>query len=125
MKLTLTSILFFLFFSTAIYAQDSIVVYQKDAVMFSNRYVFFEDGTFKHFLFTDDMQEWYGRGKFIDEINKRTLYFLDADSTYTRDYGKLYYETNFIKTLIIRGKRFKSNDAYGTNKKYIVFEERK
>jgi len=28
------------------------------------------------------MQEWYGKGKFIDKGNKRTLYFLEADSTY-------------------------------------------
>ena len=94
--------------------------------MFSNRYVFFEDGTFKHYYFTDDLQEWYGKGKFIDKGNKRTLYFLEADSTYKLGYGKPHYETNFTRTLKIRGKKFKSKDFYNTTrKKYVVFEERK
>lgn len=71
------------------------------------------------------MQEWYGKGKFTDKGNKRTLYFLEADSTYKIDFGKLYYETNFMRVLKIRGKKFKSKDFYGTTRKrYVIFEKR-
>lgn len=90
-------------------AQDSTSYYQKDAVLFSNKYTFFSDGTFKHFFMTDDLQVWYGSGKYVDKGKYRTLYFKDADTTmYEYKEWILNYETNFQRVLVKKQFGFKS-----------------
>lgn len=105
------------------YSQDSIVYTQKNSVMFSNRYVFFKDGTFKHYFHTDDGRVWYGVGKFTDKGRKRILKFEDADLSYTKDIELTHFESNFQRILLKRGKEFKSVDYYYTSrKKYVRFK---
>ena len=102
------------------YSQDSIVYSQSKSVMFSNKYVFFKNGTFKHYFQTDDGQIWYGIGTFIDKGRKRTLKFEDADLNYKREFGLVHYESNFKRVLIRCGKQYKSEDYYCTTRKKNV-----
>lgn len=102
-----------------VYGQDSLIVYQKDASLFSNIYIFYSNGTFKHFYQTDDLQTWYGRGNFSDIKNERVLKFGIPD-TLSKDYGKVHYESNFKRKLVIKGNSFISNDYYFTTKKKKV-----
>lgn len=105
-----------------IYSQDSIIYSQKTAVMFSNEYVFFNNGRFKHYYKTDDGQIWYGTGTFIDKGRKRILKFEDPDLNYKIEFGKLHHESNFKRILIRRGNKYKSQDYYyTTRKKYVYF----
>ena len=107
-----------------IYSQDSIVFSQSNSKMFSNKYVFFKNGTFKHYYQTDDGQYWYGVGEYIDKGRKRILKFEDADLSYKKDFGLVHYESNFQRIIFKRGKEYKSIDYYYTSrKKYIRFEE--
>jgi hypothetical protein len=106
-----------------IYAQDSIVFTQSNSVMFSNRYVFFNDGTFKHYFHTDDGRVWYGVGKFTDKGRKRTLKFEDADLTFNKNIELTRFESNFQRIILKRGKAYKSIDYYYTSKKkYVRFK---
>ncbi|KQC30852.1 hypothetical protein AAY42_13860 [Flagellimonas eckloniae] len=90
-------------------AQDSNTYIQNDAAMFSNRYIFNSDGTFKHFFITDDGQVWYGRGNYFNKGKYRTLYFKDADTTMNEYNGwRIHYETNFQRVLVKKGYGFKS-----------------
>ena len=90
-------------------AQDSTIYNQKDASMFSNKYVFYSNGTFKHFYLTDDGHVWYGQGNYLDEHKYRTLYFRDADTTMKSYEGWLiHYETNFQRVLVKKTYGFKS-----------------
>jgi hypothetical protein len=110
-KNTLTFILsLFCFLSKA---QDSTIYYQKDAAMFSNKYIFYSDGTFKHFYTTDDVQLWYGHGEYFDKGKYRTLYFKDADTKMNMYEGWLiHYETNFQRVLV---KKFYGYKSYEKN----------
>ena len=92
--------------------------------MFSNKYVFFKNGTFKHYFQTDDAQFWYGIGTYTDNGRKRILKFEDIDKSYKKDFGLLHYEANFQRILFKRRKEFKSIDYYYTSrKKNIYFRE--
>lgn len=104
-------------------AQDSLVVYQKNASMFTNQYVFFKDATFKHYFFTDDGQVWYGKGNFIDKGNKRILKFGNPDLNYKLEFGTIHYEANFEREIKKSGARFKSKDYYNTSRKNNVLFE--
>jgi hypothetical protein len=116
------------------YGQDSMVVFQQGASMFSNKYIFYRSspfsddyysGTFKHYYETDDGQTWYGHGTYTDKGNKRILRFGDPDLTTKLEFGKIHYESNFERSLKISGKRFLSKDYYGTTrKKMVVFSNR-
>ncbi|MES2286099.1 MAG: hypothetical protein V4547_10455 [Bacteroidota bacterium] len=106
------------------YSQDSIVFTQSNSIMFSNKYVFFKNGSFKHYYQTDDGQFWYGAGKYADKGNKRVLKFEDADLSYKKDFGLVHYESNFQRILFKRGKEYKSIDYYYTSrKKHVRFKE--
>jgi len=106
------------------YSQDSITYTQSNSIMFSNKYVFFKNGTFKHYYQTDDGQYWYGIGTFIDKGCKRILKFGDADLTYKKDFGLIHYEANFQRILRKRGKKYKSIDYYYTSrKKHVRFKQ--
>lgn len=106
-----------------LYSQDSIVFSQSSARLFNNQYVFFKDGTFKHYFQTDDGQLWYGVGEFTDKGQKRILRFKDADLSYKKTFGSIHYESNFQRTLIKCGKEYKSLDYYYTSrKKYVRFK---
>lgn len=90
-------------------AQDSTVYVQKDAAMFSNTYIFFSDGTFKHYYTTDDVQLWYGEGDYSDNGKHRTLYFRDADATLNDYEGwTIHYETHFQRVFVKKQFGFKS-----------------
>lgn len=90
-------------------AQDSTVYIQIDASMFNNYYVFYSNGTFKHFYTSDDGQVWYGKGKYFDNGKYRTLHFKEADTTMNEYEGlKVHHETNFQRVLIKKGYGFKS-----------------
>ena len=113
-------------FCSSSYGQDSIVVFQKNESLFSNEYIFYSNGTFKHYYETDDFQTWYGKGKFKDKGRKRILTFGDPDLSYKKDYGKLHYESNFERTLKIRRRQFISRDYYfNSRKRNVIFVERK
>ena len=90
-------------------AQDSTIYSQQDAAMFSNKYVFYSDGTFKHFYTTDDGQVWYGKGNYFDKGKYRTLYFHHADTTMNSyESWMIHYETNFQRVLVRKFYGFKS-----------------
>lgn len=123
-KPKLSIIAFSLFVAGNLYSQDkdSIVFHQSNARLFNNQYVFFKDGTFKHYFQTDDGQFWYGVGEFTDKGRKRILQFKDADLNYKKSWGLIHYESNFQRTLIKSRKEFKSLDYYFTSrKKYVRF----
>ncbi len=71
------SILLFIFVSiiNASFAQDTMRFRQKDASLFSNHYFFYPKGTFKHYFKTDDLQTWYGKGKFRKGFSRYILKF--------------------------------------------------
>ena len=102
-------------------AQDSMVVTQQRAKMYSNKYVFFKDGRFKHYYRTDDLQEWYGEGTYADKGRKRILKFGDANLNYKIPFGLLHYEANFMRILLKTNNGFKSKDYYNTTRKRNVF----
>jgi len=104
-------------------AQDSLVVSQKNAAMFSNTYIFYSNGTFKHFFFTDDFQVWYGRGEYQDRGKTRILRFDKADENYKPAFISVHYEANFVRKLRIKKGGFKSRDYYGTTRRKNVFFE--
>jgi len=105
-------------------AQDSIVYHQSKLNMFSNKYVFFSNGTFKHYYQTDDGQLWYGFGEFEDKGRIRILKFKDPDLTMKIDYMRIHYEANFNRKLVKRANKFKSKDFYNTTRnKSVFFEE--
>lgn len=107
-----------------LYSQDSITFTQSKSRMFNNQYVFFKDGTFKHYYQTDDGQFWYGKGTFTDKGHKRILKFGDVDLSYKQNFGLIRYEANFQRILYKRGKEYKSIDYYHTSKKkYVRFKE--
>ncbi len=105
-------------------AQDSVVVYQEKANLFSNSYVFFQNKTFKHYFVTDDLQIWYGTGTYTDNRKMRTLRFGAPDSTYSTSL-QVHYESNFERELRMSGENFISKDFYHTSKrKQVVFTKR-
>lgn len=105
-------------------AQDSTIVYQENARMFSNKYIFYSNGKFRHFFLTDDGQVWYGVGTYKDQNENRILRFSDADTSYKFAF-RIRYESNFLRTLKIQGKSFRSEDFYGTTGgNEVVFSER-
>ena len=90
--------------------------------MFSNYYVFYVDGTFKHYYFPDVGVAWYGKGTYKDKGKKRVLEFSDPDTTFKRELGGIHYEANFKRTLKISDKQFISKDYYFTTKnKTVIF----
>ena len=114
---------FLLIFASQLYAQDSLVVKQRNSVMFSNYYVFYNDGTFKHYYQTDDLQIWYGIGNFQDQGRKRILKFKNPDMNFRREFILVHYEANFERTLLRKRNSFKSADFYNTTKnKFVIFE---
>uniref|UniRef100_UPI00404994DC hypothetical protein n=1 Tax=Flavobacterium sp. TaxID=239 RepID=UPI00404994DC len=125
-KIKILSIIVSILAFQRLYSQDSIVFYQNNSKMFSNRYVFFKNGTFKHYYQTDDGQYWFGVGTYKDKGRKRILKFEDADLNYKKDFGLIHYEANFQRILLKRRKEYKSIDYYYTSrKKYVRFKERK
>lgn len=106
------------------YSQDSITYTQSNSKMFSNNYVFFKNGTFKHYYETDDGQYWYGIGTYTDKGRKRILEFGDVDLNFKKDFGLIHYETNFQRILHKSGNEYKSIDYYHTSrKKYVRFKQ--
>jgi hypothetical protein len=102
-------IIILILISSVCNAQDSTSYQQKDANMYSNKYVFFSNGTFKHFYITDDGQVWYGYGKYFDKGKYRTLYFKDADTSMNEYAGlMIHYETNFQRVFVKKWYGFKS-----------------
>ncbi|MEM9051349.1 MAG: hypothetical protein AAGC47_04780 [Bacteroidota bacterium] len=90
-------------------AQDSTLFIQSDAAMFSNEYVFYSDGTFKHFYTTDDGQVWYGTGNYFEKGKYRTLCFKAADTAMNQYNGWIiHYETNFQRVLVKKWYGYKS-----------------
>jgi hypothetical protein len=112
-------LLFTLFIGINLSAQDSIVVFQKKAALFSNKYVFYTNQTFKHYFITDDGQIRYGVGTYKDFGCTRTLYFGEKDYSFNQGMFTIY-ETNFKRRLHKRGKKFVSKDYYGTSRKLKV-----
>jgi hypothetical protein len=103
-------------------SQDSLLVYQKEATFFSNKYIFYTDGTFKHYFFTDDLQVWFGKGKYTDKGKIRTLKFGDPEMKNELNGWIIHYEANFTRKLKISGNMFISLDYYhSTRKKYVSF----
>lgn len=90
--------------------------------MFSNKYVFYSNGIFKHYFQTDDAQIWYGTGIYKDR-RKRILKFNDPDLNFKREYFRIHYEANFELVLKRTKKGFKSKDYYNTSKQKTVFFE--
>ena len=124
MKKHFVSLCFILNNSINLFAQDSIVVFQEKAAMFSNKYVFYNNGTFKHYFMTDDGQIRYGVGTYKDLGCTRTLYFGEKDS-FLKSELTLIYETNFKRKLIKRGNKFISKDFYRTTRKHrVTFSQR-
>jgi hypothetical protein len=124
MKKHFVSLCFILNNSINLFAQDSIVVFQEKAAMFSNKYVFYNNGTFKHYFMTDDGQIRYGVGTYKDLGCTRTLYFGEKDSLLKSELT-LIYETNFKRKLVKRGNKFKSKDYYSTSRKQrVTFSQR-
>lgn len=122
-KIKISFVLVIILTISKLYAQDSLVYTQSNSVMFSNRYVFFNDGTFKHYFHTDDGRVWYGVGKFTDKGRKRTLNFKDADLTFNKYIELTRFECNFQRILLKRGKTYKSLDYYYTSrKKHVRFK---
>jgi hypothetical protein len=116
-------LLLFYIVCTSLSAQDSVKVYQKNAALFSNYYVFYPDETFKHYFVTDDGGIWYGVGTYSDKCKRRILRFENPDFKNPPQPFGILYESNFVRTLRISGKRFLSKDYYGTTrKKIVVFE---
>ena len=112
-----------LIISAQIDAQDSTVVHQKYAAMFSNRYIFYSNNSFKHYFETDDLQTWYGIGNYKDAAGYRILKFGEADSSVKQEFGVVHYESNFKRKLKISGKKIKSKDYYHTVRRgHVVFE---
>jgi hypothetical protein len=90
--------------------------------MFTNEYVFFKDGSFKHYFKTDDGQIWYGVGKYKDIRRTRVLKFDNTDLNLKNNSLFINYEVNFERILKKCKKGFKSYDFYHTSrKKYVHF----
>jgi hypothetical protein len=105
-------------------AQDSLVLFQEKASMFSNKYVFFSNGTFRHEYLTDDLQMWYGTGTYLDKGMTRILQFGSAELIDETSF-LIHYEANFQRKLKKFGKKFKSRDYYHTTrKKRVTFSPR-
>lgn len=119
MKKYSLGLLFTLFIDINLSAQDSIVVFQEKAAMFSNEYVFYNNYSFKHYFITDDGQIRYGVGTYKDLGCTRTLYFGEKDNNFNPRLHTIY-ETNFKRRLHKRGKKFVSKDYYGTSRKLKV-----
>lgn len=101
------------------------MVFQTKSSLFTNKYVFYSYGTFKHFYRTDDGQLWYGQGTYTDKGKKRVLRFGDADFMVNDKYLVVHYEAGFERTLKRSGNRYLSKDYYHTTKdKTVVFAER-
>ncbi|MEM7040505.1 MAG: hypothetical protein AAF570_26300, partial [Bacteroidota bacterium] len=64
-----------LFLSSAAYAQETVRYTQKDAVKFSNEYIFHPDGRFEHIYRDDDFQVRYGSGTYREKPNEIALEF--------------------------------------------------
>ena len=124
MKIIYPLLIFCLFqkisFSQNRQLNDSLTVFQQEASLFSNSYIFYSNGTFKHFFNTDDGHTWYGTGTYEDKGNKRVLKFGDPDLNFKKEFGSIHYESNFERTLKISGKKFLSKDYYYTTRKRIV-----
>src|SRR3990167_9694713 len=122
-KIKISFVLVIILTISNLHAQDSIVYIQSNSVLFSNRYVFFNDGTFKHYFHTDDGQTWFGVGEFTDKGRKRILNFKDSDLTLIKNRELTHFESNFKRILLKRGKIYKSIDYYYTSrKKYVQFK---
>ncbi|GAA4314525.1 hypothetical protein GCM10023183_34750 [Nibribacter koreensis] len=94
--------------------------------MFSNKYVFYENGTFKHYYSTDDGQLWYGVGKYFDKGRERTLKFGEADTNFKLEYGLVHYETGIERIMIKKRRTFISTDYHNTTtKEKVTFVEKK
>lgn len=119
MKKYFISFCFILFNCLNLFAQDSIVVFQEKAAMFSNKYVFYNNGTFKHYFITDDGQIRYGVGTYKDLGCTRTLYFGEKDNSFNPELYTIF-ETNFNRKLTKHGEKFVSKDYCGTSKKIRV-----
>ncbi len=88
-----------------LFAQDTTIYRQANASMFSNNYTFIKKnksdkfGTFIQYSRTDDMQYWYGEGKFT-ETNKK--YFLTFDTTNYYNRIETVASTDHSDTLFIK-----------------------
>jgi|GEM_PF-3824543 len=118
-KIRICTLTFMILSFTRLCAQDSMILRQSNAAMFSNVYVFYSNGTFKHYYKTDDLQIWYGCGTYKDRFGTRILLFGDADSTY-KTRCLLHYEVNFRRKLRKRGNTYSSRDFYHTSRKRRV-----
>jgi hypothetical protein len=122
MKLFL--LILFVLASNLVSAQDSVVVSQRESIMFSNKYVFYKNGIFKHYFHTDDLQLWYGKGTYKDKGKTRYLNFGGKDLSFERAGGfSTKHEVNFTRKLKKRNEYFLSKDYYNTtNKRIVIFE---
>ena len=72
-----------------LYSQDTAVFWQENGDLFSDSYTFYRKnstdkvGFFKHVIFTDDVQTWYGKGEFIERKGKYKLYYQQHFDTLT------------------------------------------
>lgn len=88
-----------------LFAQDTTIYRQANASLFSNNYTFIKKsksdkfGTFIQCSRTDDMQYWYGEGKFT-ETNKK--YFLTFDTTNYYNRIETIASTSHSDTLYIK-----------------------
>lgn len=122
---TILAILLIISNSNRAIGQDSTVVFQEKTSLFSNQYIFFSNGTFKHFFYTDDGQVWYGAGTYKDQSRNRVLQFADADTTFESGSLLIRHESNFNRILKKRGKKFRSDDFYHTTRKRkVIFSQK-
>ncbi len=108
------------------FGQDSTMYCQENASMFSNCYVFYSDGTFKHYLVTDDFYGHYGKGKYEDKGQRRFLYYGKLDSSYDNYDDKLYTkEVNSLQVLKKKNKKYVSKNYYEflTNDRKVSFNK--
>lgn len=119
LSLFLTTIIY-----TQVFAQDSVIVHQENVHLYTNKYIFYSSGIFKHVFSTDDGQVWYGVGTYQDKRRKRILNFSNPDLMFKSDL-QIHYESNFSRRIKKCGKKFKSKDFYNTTRRNNVIFSRK
>jgi hypothetical protein len=86
-------------------AQDTLTFSQTNSSMFSNKYYLYpKSKTFEHKYMTDDLQIWYGKGKYEIIKGKLHLNFGDSEKNIKEvsKISKIYDKSNFSDTLKIQ-----------------------
>lgn len=99
------SLFFALLFFGQVNGQDTVIYYQRNAVLFSNSYTFIKEkktdnkGIFRQITFSDDGQYWVGQGTFKENLCN---IFLTFDTSNIKP--RIEYKINEInkENLIVR-----------------------